>query len=599
MTDVVTLPGTTAPDGVTRRLLRDPVAVAALAVLAVVILVSLAAPLIAPHDPNHVFPETARSAPGGGHLMGGDGAGRDVLSRLFYGGRSTLLGALVTLVVATLLGVTSGLLAGYYGRAFDTVAGWVANMLQSIPGMVILLSATATLGPRTLPVMALFGVLLAPQFFRLVRTAVRGVRGELYVDAARISGLGDARIIGRHVLGVVRAPIVIQASIGAGIAILLQTGLQFLGIVDASQASWGQMLSDAFTNIYAAPTLVVWPGVAIGLTVAALALVGNSLRDAIADRGTRPKRRRPARRTRPADAPGATARTDGSGGTRPTTTPDGALLHVEGLTIAYPGPDGDRTVVEDVGLSVGRGQVLGLVGESGSGKTQTAFAVLGLLPEEADVRAGRIVFDGTDLTALDRRARAALRGRRIAYVPQEPMSNLDPAFTVGHQLVEPMRVLLKISRAEARSRALALLARVGIADPARTFAAYPHEISGGMAQRVLIAGAVSCDPDLLIADEPTTALDVTVQAEVLDLLRDLSAERDMTVLLVTHDFGVVADLCDRVAVMRAGRVVEEQDVAGLFAAPAHPYTRTLLDSGLESAPPRAPLTSAAPGKAPR
>ncbi|KIF79659.1 ABC transporter, partial [Streptomyces sp. 150FB] len=281
---------------------------------------------------------------------------------------------------------------------------------------------------------------------------------------------------------------------------------------------------------------------------------------------------------------------------RPAAAPvrSTALLQVEGLTVTYPDGAGTRTVVSDVSLSVERGEVLGLVGESGSGKTQTAFAILGLLPRNATVAGGTVLFDGTSLTALDKKRHGAFRGRRIAYIPQEPMSNLDPAFTVGHQLVEPMRAVLGLPRARAKARALELLERVGIADPARTFAAYPHEISGGMAQRVLIAGAVSCDPDLLIADEPTTALDVTVQAEVLDLLRELRAERDMTVLLVTHDFGVVADICDRVAVMRAGRVVEDRDAVGLFAAPQAPYTRTLLESTLEGASPRGPLT--APGK---
>jgi ABC-type dipeptide/oligopeptide/nickel transport system ATPase component len=169
-----------------------------------------------------------------------------------------------------------------------------------------------------------------------------------------------------------------------------------------------------------------------------------------------------------------------------------------------------------------------------------------------------------------------LRGAKIAYIPQEPMSNLDPSFTIGSQLTEPMRISLRIGRAEAKRRALALLERVGIPDPARTFAAYPHQLSGGMAQRVLIAGAVSCNPDLLIADEPTTALDVTVQAEVLDLLRDLQAEFNMGVLLVTHNFGVVADLCDRVSVMSAGRIVETGPTQSIFDGPLHPYTKSLF-----------------------
>jgi peptide/nickel transport system permease protein len=179
-----------------------------------------------------------------------------------------------------------------------------------------------------------------------------------------------------------------------------------------------------------------------------------------------------------------------------------------------------------------------------------------------------------------------VRGRRISYVPQEPMSNLDPSFTVGSQLVEPLRLCLGLSKAAAKQRALELLARVGLPDPARTFASYPHELSGGMAQRVLIAGAVSCEPDLIIADEPTTALDVTVQAEILDLLRDLQRELNTAMILVTHNFGVVADLCDRVAVMQEGQIVETGLVRDIFKRPQHAYTQSLLAAILEDAPAR-------------
>jgi len=262
--------------------------------------------------------------------------------------------------------------------------------------------------------------------------------------------------------------------------------------------------------------------------------------------------------------------------------------------VGYDQPDGSvRTVVEDVSLTVRRGEVHGLIGESGSGKTQTAFSILRLLPAGGRIASGAIEFEGKDLAALSEREMTAVRGRKIAYIPQEPMSNLDPSFTIGHQLTEPMRVVLGIDKAEARERALALLARVGIPDPPRTFAAYPYQISGGMAQRVLIAGAVSCDPDLLIADEPTTALDVTVQAEVLDLLRDLQAELGMGVLLVTHNFGVVADLCDRVSVMQNGRIVETGPARSIFAGPQHPYTQSLFDAILEDGAARGPLAHSA------
>jgi ABC-type dipeptide/oligopeptide/nickel transport system ATPase component len=236
------------------------------------------------------------------------------------------------------------------------------------------------------------------------------------------------------------------------------------------------------------------------------------------------------------------------------------------------------------------------VGESGSGKSQTAFSILGLLPDNARIVGGTIQFDGNYTVAPgDERVNQArlskLRGKRISYIPQEPMSNLDPAFTIGYQLVTPMVRVLGISKDEARKRALKLLTDVGIVNPERTFNAYPHEVSGGMAQRVLIAGAISCEPDLVIADEPTTALDVTVQADVLDLLRELQQRLNIGVILVTHNFGVVADLCDRVAVMQNGRLVEEGSVRDILRHPKEPYTQTLLASMLEGKTPMSMLVS--------
>ena len=212
-----------------------------------------------------------------------------------------------------------------------------------------------------------------------------------------------------------------------------------------------------------------------------------------------------------------------------------------------------------------------------------------MLPPNADVSATRMEFGGQELEGLSRAAMNKLRGRHIAYIPQEPMSNLDPSFRIGSQLIEPIRQHLGLSAADAKAKAIALLERVGIPEPERVYRSYPHEISGGMAQRVLIAGAVSCDPELLIADEPTTALDVTVQAEVLDLMRSLQQERNMGMILVTHDFGVVADICDHVAVMQTGRIVENAPAGDLFANPQHSYTRMLLDSTLEDSEPRAAL----------
>ncbi|RKT35692.1 ABC-type dipeptide/oligopeptide/nickel transport system ATPase component [Microbacterium sp. AG1240] len=565
--------------GAFHRFLRNPLGVSASIVLLIIILGAAAAPFLPLPDPSLVELRQAMQDPSAAHLLGTDASGRDVLSRLLWGAQINLAGAALALVVALVVGLPTGLIAGYYGGRFDAVANWVNNLNMALPGIVLLLAVRAVAGPSVWVSMAVFGVLLAPGVFRIVRAAVQSVRGELYVDAARVAGLGDGRIIGRHVLTVVRAPVIIQSARLASIAISVQAGLEFLGITDSSVPSWGGMLNEGFRRIFVSPTLVLWPSLAIGLTTMALILLGNAMRDALEDRGGGKAGK--AGRPTPAE-PGVIA-----------ARPEEALLSVRDLEVSYGVGDDQNTVVHHVSLDVAPGEVLGLVGESGSGKTQTAFSVLGLLPEGGWVSRGSILLDGVELTQLDASRRRQLRGFDIAYVPQEPLSNLDPSFRIGRQLTEPLRARLKMSRSQARKHALDLLARVGIPDPEATFRAYPHEISGGMAQRVLIAGAVAGKPKLLIADEPTTALDVTVQAEVLDLLRDLQRESNMAVLLVTHNFGVVADICDRVAVMQHGRIVETADVDTILRRPVEAYTKTLLASMLDEGPVRTyvPATS--------
>ncbi|NGO09378.1 dipeptide/oligopeptide/nickel ABC transporter permease/ATP-binding protein [Streptomyces sp. HC44] len=564
-------PAAAERDRLLRRALRDPLAVVCLAVLALVILASLAAPLLTSHAPDRSVIADTLAPMSGHHPLGGDGVGRDVLSRLLYGGRTSLVGGTLAVLVAFAVGGPLGLVSGFYRGWFDAVAGWISNIIMAVPAIIVMLVVMVAVSQDLNVAMIVLGVIMAPMVFRLIRASVLAVREELYVDAARVSGLGDARIMRRHVLPVVIAPSIIQATQVFAVAIGIQAGLAFLGLGKASQASWGAMLNDAFTNVYTAPSLLVWPGTAMGLTILASSMLGNAVRDAL---GTTERRvtKRPVPVTRTAPRPAAAPTAD-------------RLLTVEGLRVAY----GEKTVVDGVSITVERGEVLGLVGESGSGKSQTAFSVLGLLPYEAEVMADQLVFDEQALLRLDLNALNALRGCGIGYIPQEPMSNLDPCFRIGSQLVEPMRRHLGLSRTAARTKALELLARVNIPDPERVFRSYPHQISGGMAQRVLIAGAVSCDPKLLIADEPTTALDVTVQAEVLDLMRSLQQEREMGMILVTHDFGVVADICDRVAVMQKGRIVETAPARQIFAAPGHDYTRMLLDSTLEGGPARGQL----------
>ena len=559
---------------IARRILKNPIGLGALLVLALIILSAILADVLAPMDPNQANIQDVLAPPGeGGHILGADSAGRDVLSRLLFSTRYSLAGALWAVAIAAAIGVTSGLVAGYYQKWFESSSIWVISIVQALPGIVILLAARAVLGPSLWFVMAVFGVILSPAFFRLTHSAVVGVRHELFVDAARVAGVSDASIIGRHILSVVRAPIIIQASLLAGIAIAVQSGLDFLGFGDPNVPTWGQMLSDGFSRMFQAPILLLWPAIASAVTSIALVLFGNALRDELERAAGKPKKRRR----------GHVAHVPDTSGEPPVVHPDThtdtrpVLLEVTDLVVGYDQPDGTvKQVVNGVSLKVRKGEVHGLIGESGSGKTQTAWSILRLLPAGGRIIAGTVFFDGKDLALASESQMVKIRGRRIAYIPQEPMSNLDPSYTIGSQLVEPMTVTLGISKAEAKKRALALLARVGIPNPERTFAAYPHEVSGGMAQRVLIAGAVSCEADLIIADEPTADLDVTVQAEILSLLRGLVRDTGLSVVIVSHDLGVVADICDDVVVMYAGEVVESGGSAPVLDEPAHPYTMALL-----------------------
>ena len=599
-----------------RRLLRKPVGLIALVFLGVVVLLAFIGPLIAPYDPNQASLQLVLAPPSAEHPLGNDSAGRDVLSRLLWATSTTLAAASVAVVTALLIGVIGGLIAGYFKGWFDSAASWLTSLVMALPGIVILIAARAVLGPSVWWSMLIFGILLSTAYYRLVYAAVVGVRSELYVDAARVSGLSDMRIIGRHILSVVRAPIIIQTAIIAGIAIGIQSGLEFLGLGDMTVPTWGSMLSDGFANIYRAPLLMVWPSLAIATTCIALTLLANAMRDVLERTATVRRRRRRAVATATGSIAAVTTSL-ATGGADAMPLEDSAelpvvaetiihpddvntaekptqpVLSIRDLRVAYQQPEGaDIEVVHGVSLDVRKGEIHGLIGESGSGKTQTAFAVLGLLPRGGHVSQGSIDYEGTQLADASERTYAGIRGKRIGYIPQEPMSNLDPSFKIGFQLVEPLRKHLGLSRKDATDKSLALLERVGIPNPKRTFDAYPFEVSGGMAQRVLIAGAVSTDPDLIIADEPTTALDVTVQAEVLDLLRDLQRERHMAMLLVTHNFGVVADLCDRVTVMQQGLFVEQGPVRTILGDPSHPYTKSLLGAILDEGPARPPLAAA-------
>ena len=441
-------------------------------------------------------------------------------------------------------------------------------MLFSIPGFVLLLAVAFITNNNLYKVMAALGVLASSTILRLVRASTQSARNRLYVDYARITGISRARILARHVLPNVLGPLIVQAFFLFSLAFIISASLSFLTLgFNPETPSWGMMVYEATQNIYQHGWLMVPVGVVLTLTVLSFNQIGSTLRGSLPQAQAQSLlvggRHRRFRVTPP----------------RPLTDPasaDDVLLEVDGLSVSFPNEHGRHNVVDGVGLSIRRGETLGLVGESGSGKTMTALALLGLVPAPGEIEVSRFLFGGRDLAAAGAKDFSRVRGREISYVSQEPMVALDPCFTIGSALGEPLQVVRGLNRKQARTEALELLRLVGIAHPETVARSYPHQLSGGMAQRVAIALALASRPKLLIADEPTTALDVTIQAEILDLVRSLQSEIGMTIMLVTHDLGVIADMCSRVAVMYAAQIVEVGTAEEILTAPSHPYTLSLM-----------------------
>ncbi|RFS87471.1 ATP-binding cassette domain-containing protein [Actinomadura spongiicola] len=573
--------------GLARRLLRHPLAVGALLYLAAVVVLAIFAPVFAPYGPQEADLTRVLATPTADHWLGTDSLGRDIASRLMFGARPALTGVLVTVLVAAVIAIPIGLSAALSGGA-DRIVSPLVDLLMSIPAIVVLLMVLATFDQELLAAMAALGVLTAPGLVRVVRAAALTVAGEPYVAAARVYGFGRFAIALRHVLPRITGPILVNLSLVAATALLTETGLNFLGLgVHLPEASWGGMVADASAAMNQQNWMLIPTGAVVAGTVIALVLLGDGVRDATAEGWARPAT--PARSRPTRDAAAGRARDRRPDDAVPAENPP-ILLRVDGLTVTVPGPGGrPAQVIEDVSFDLRAGETLGIVGESGCGKTMTGRAVLGLLPDGAHITGGSIRIDGVDATTMGGRERAGLRGSTIAFVSQEPMAALDPLFTVGGHIAEAVRVHTGAGRAPARRRAVELLGQVRISDPERVAKMYPHQLSGGMAQRVAIALALAGGPRLLIADEPTTALDVTVQAEILRLLRTLQRETGMAILLISHDWGAVGELCERTLVMYAGQVVESGPTATIVAAPQHPYSEGLLAANPQLGTPGMPL----------
>jgi peptide/nickel transport system permease protein len=550
-----------------RRFRHNKVALLAGAVLVVIALAGLFAPLLTSFDPNLGRRlGDGLKLPGRDYWLGTDQVGRDIYTRLLYGSRYAILSGAQAVAIALVIGIPLGLTMGYFRGWVDRVMMRFVEAVVAIPAIVLALAIVAATGPGLTRAMFAIGVVYSMVIARLARAQVMAAREELYVDAARTIGSSHNRVMWRHILPNVAPALIVQTTLLFATAVLAEAGLSLLGVgARSDQASWGRMLADARISLNQALWPAIPPGLAVFVTVLAFNTLGDGLRDTFS---------REARGGRlGVDSVRASVRSSEAGPPDP-----GAVVSARGLWVEFPTPEGsgDVAVVQDVSFDIGAGEVLALVGESGSGKSVAALSLVGLVPDPGRATARSITLGGRELVGLGFEDLRQLRGRDVGFIFQEPSAALNPAFTIGRQIAEPLQEHLRMGRKQARARTLELLGRVGIPNPTERIDDYPHQFSGGMAQRVMIAMALACEPKLLVADEPTTALDVTVQGQVLDLIGDLSSELNLSVLLITHDLGVVADLADRAAVMYAGQVVETGEVAAMFGHPRHPYTEGLL-----------------------
>ncbi len=559
-----------------RRVLRDKFAVTGMLILLLIAFLAAFASWLAPYDPELLFVGERAEGLSGDHWLGTDHLGRDVASRLIFGAQVAVRVALQVVGITLAIAVPIGLFSGFIGGRLDVVAMRTMDAIHSVPTLMLALVFAASFNLSFN--WGLFGISLAfvPTMSRLVRAQTLAVREETFIEASVSIGTPMRRILIKRVLPNAASPIIVQSSIYVGGAILLEASLSILGIgVPPGSAAWGSMLEEAFQSIYTDTANVVIPGAAIAIAVLAANLLGDGLRDALGlDAGHRYGARTRMGLTL---APGGERgrETDATQATAPADT--APLLDVRGLTVEVRTEHGLFPVVEDVSFELRHGEVLGLVGESGSGKTVTSLSLMRLLPSPPfRVASGRVLFEGDDLLQRSIHQMRAIRGRDIAMIFQDPMAALNPSMQMGHQIAEAVRLHRNVRRAAAQKRAVEMLDRVGIPDARARARSFPHEFSGGMRQRAMIAMALSCSPKVLIADEPTTALDVTIQAQILELLAELREEFGLSIIFVTHDLGVVADFCDRVLVMYAGQIVEQAEIHRLFEHPSHPYSDALL-----------------------
>jgi peptide/nickel transport system permease protein len=536
--------------------LRSPAGASAAGLLSVVLLLAVFAPILWSGRAEAIDTTQLLQGASSAHWAGTDNLGRDVFFRVLVATRLSVALALA----ATAIGVGTGLLLGtaplVLGQRTGRLVTAAVNIAVAFPGLLLALFFAVVFGVGTTGGLFAIGFAIAPGLARLTQTLVAKVAGQDYIAAARIAGVGRLRLVVRHVLPNIGEPLMVNATIAAGGALLAFAGLSFLGLgVQPPGYDWGRLLGAGLASIYVHPGAALAPVVAVIVAGLAFNLFGEAAAKSLGHRASPSRPVEPKRSTVDNVDPG----------------PDPVLV-VEGLRVDFPGP---VTPVRGVSFAMARGEAVGVVGESGSGKSLTALAIAQLVEAPGQVRAERLRFLGTDLLVPDPEQRRLL-GTSLSIVFQDPMTSLNPTMRVGGQLAEVAREHQGLTRRGAFDRAVDRLASVRIPMPGRRARQFPHELSGGMRQRAMIGMGLMGTPALIIADEPTTALDVTVQRQVLRLLDSIRTGDRVALLLISHDISVIRQVCDRVLVMYAGRIVEDLPARELPAHARHPYTRALI-----------------------
>ncbi len=551
------------------RMARTPLGATALSLLALVFVTAIVAPWLWGAQADVTDTGDLLAGPSAEHWVGTDNLGRDLLLRTLVATRLSVVLALSATAVAVGAGILLGVAPLLLGRTLGRAVTWFTGIAVAFPGLLLALFFAAIFGSTATAAVFAIGLAGAPSFARLCQNLIAGIEARDFIAAARVGGVGRVRVLFRHVLPNIAEPLIVNATVGAGGALLAFAGLSFIGLgVQPPEYDWGRLMMDGLRGIYSNPLAALAPGLAVVIAGLAFNLTGEAAARSLGiDDVTLTGARRVRRGRRLPAAPAPAPSTSDAG--------DDAVLEVADLRVDIPTAAGDVHAVRGVSFAVAAGEIVGIVGESGSGKSMTALAVAKLVSEPARVQAGTLRFLGEDLQAPAGPRMRRMLGTSMAMVFQDPMSSFNPTMRMGDQLAEVAVEHAGMRRRDALRRAVDRLAAVRITAPARRARQYPYEFSGGMRQRAMIGMGLMVSPRLIIADEPTTALDVTVQAQVLDLLRAIRDDDGAAILFISHDISVVAELCDRVLVMRSGEIVEELDAADLSSA-QHPYTRALL-----------------------